>query len=245
MRGSWEHERMVRAFTSDNARANWSSLAAAVVASAALAVFVLVYEGAMSFDTSTFLLVFYLFAWPAFTAIYLTWTHVFYARRGPRRLQATAAREVRSQRRWWMRIIGYGGASDWTLVGAIVAVGLTVVVAQTPTFREDAVFIGLGLLCVASSWALMVYSFALEYLRLVESVADGDKHIDITLDDDAAFTDYLTLAVLLSTMAATVSATILTRRAWTLVRLNVLFAFAFNSVIVAMMVSLLFGGLLA
>ena len=46
-------------------------------------------------------------------------------------------------------------------------------------------------------------------------------------------------------MAATVSATIRSRKAWTLVRVNVLFAFAFNSVIVAMMVSLLFGGLLA
>lgn len=56
---------------------------------------------------------------------------------------------------------------------------------------------------------------------------------------------YLTLAVLLPTMAATVSAKIRSRKAWTLVRVNVIFAFAFNSVIVAMMVSLLFGGLLA
>ncbi len=46
-------------------------------------------------------------------------------------------------------------------------------------------------------------------------------------------------------MAAAVSATFTSRRAWTLVRVNVLFAFAFDSVIMAMMVSLLLGGLLA
>jgi hypothetical protein len=41
-----------------------------------------------------------------------------------------------------------------------------------------------------------------------------------------------------------VSATMRSRRAWALVRVNVLFAFTFNTVIVAMMVSLPFGGLL-
>lgn len=69
-------------------------------------------------------------------------------------------------------------------------------------------------------------------------VADGRE-----LPGAPRFADYLTLAVLLSTMAATVSARVRSRKAWTLVRINVVFAFAFNSVIVAMMVSLLFGGL--
>lgn len=45
-------------------------------------------------------------------------------------------------------------------------------------------------------------------------------------------------------MAATVSATIRSRRAWTLVRVNVPFAFTVKTVIVATMVSLLTGGIL-
>lgn len=144
-----------------------------------------------------------------------------------------------------MRILGYGGASNWALFGALIAVVLTVVVAQNPAFRGDWVFILLGLLTVASSWALMVYSFALEYLRLAAVREEhGASAIEVKVDGDPLFTDYLTLVILLSTMSATVSAEIRSRRAWTLVRINILFAFTFNSLIVAMMVSLLFGGLL-
>jgi len=55
--------------------------------------------------------------------------------------------------------------------------------------------------------------------------------------------DDVTFAVLISTMAATTSADITSRIAWRAVRTNVVIAFVFNSVIIAMMVSLLFGGL--
>ena len=122
---------------------------------------------------------------------------------------------------------------------------LTLIVAQSPVYREDWLYIVLGLATVASSWALMVYSFALEYLRLELAAGDDEPHVVLGVQGSPQFTDFLTFAVLLSTMAATVSADVRSRKAWTLVRVNVLFAFAFNSVIVAMMVSLLFGGLIS
>jgi hypothetical protein len=65
--------------------------------------------------------------------------------------------------------LGYGGATNWTLTGALFSVLATIAVAQTPAFREDWLFVALGLLTVAGSWALMVYLFALEYLRLAIS----------------------------------------------------------------------------
>jgi len=188
---------------------------------------------------------FYLAAWPAFVLMYLVWTHVVYTDRDAQSLSRMAYQEARSLQRPWVRIFGYGGASNWTLIGALVAVALTIVVAQNPVFRGDWIFVALGLLSVASSWALMVYSFALEYLRLASVHVDGEAPIEMLVDGDPTFADYLTLAVLLSTMAATVSANIRSHRAWTLVRVNVLFAFTFNTVIVAMTVSLLFGGLVA
>jgi uncharacterized membrane protein len=232
-------------YVSDLARANWSSAISAVVGIGALLLFVVLRGDALLEDTPTLLIAFYLVAWPAFVATYVLWTHIVYASQGPRRLDAAARREVRDLRRWWVRFFGYGGATNWALIGALIAVVLTIVVAQSPVFRDDWVFIALGLLTVASSWALMVYSFTLEYLRLSVEPDDGEPHIDLKVEGEPRFTDYLTLAVLVSTMAATVSAEIRSRRAWTLVRVNVLFAFAFNSVIVAMMVSLLFGGLLS
>lgn len=231
-------------YVSDLARANWSSLLSGVVGIGAAALFVSSRDARAEPDTATVLIAFYLAAWPAFVAIYLLWTHVVYANRGPRALTTAARGEARSLRRWWVRLFGYGGASNWALIGALVAVALTVVVAQNPAFQGDWTFILLGLLTVASSWALMVYSFALEYLRLASVSDEGETPIEMEVDGDPLFTDYLTLAILLSTMAATVSAKIRSRRAWTLVRVNVLFAFTFNTVIVAMMVSLLFGGII-
>jgi uncharacterized membrane protein len=97
---------------------------------------------------------------------------------------------------------------------------------------------------VASSWALMVFSFAQSYMRL-DAGAHTAAHIRFPFPGAARFGDYVTLAVLLSTMAATVSADITSRRAWRSVRTNVVIAFVFNSVIIAMMVSFFFGGLLA
>lgn len=229
---------------SDVARANWSALIGIVLGSAVSVGYVVMEQGWPPQTPRTLSVVFYLAAWPLYVGVYLLWTHLAYARQGPRRLDAVARREARNLRRWWLRIVGFGGASDWTLFGAVAAVVLTVIVAQTPEFNGNWLFVALGLLSVASSWALMVYSFALEYLRLAAARTSGPRQIELAVEDEPRFGDYLTLAILVSTMAATVSATIRTRRAWTLVRLNVIFAFTFNSVIVAMMVSLLFGGLL-
>lgn len=236
---------MATRYRGDLARANWSSLICCVVGLTAVVVFALVSDDPATMDTVTTLMVFYLAAWPTFVAIYVLWTHLAYTRKGPRQLQSTARRERLALRRWWVKILGFGGASDWALIGALVAVALTVVVAQSPVFRDDWIFIMLGLLTVASSWTLMVYSFALEYLRLATDLDGQGPHLELGIEGDPRFGDYLTLAILLSTMAATVSATIRSRRAWTLVRINVLFAFTFNTVIVAMTVSLLFGGLLS
>lgn len=226
---------------SDLSRVNWSSLISSVVGAGAAALFFAIRDHPAARELSSVLIAFYLVAWPVFVTVYLTWTHRAYARRGSRALTSTAQREAQALRRPW--VLGNGGASNWALIGALVAVAVTVVVAQNAAFRGEWVFVLLVLLTVASSWALMVYSFALEYLRLAPD-RGGERGIVFEIKGPPRFSDYLTLAVLLSTMAATVSASIRSRRAWTLVRINVLFAFTFNTVIVAMMVSLLFGGVL-
>jgi len=88
----------------------------------------------------------------------------------------------------------------------------------------------------------MVYAFAQAYLYLATEPTDV-AHLQFAHAEEPRFGDYVTLAVLVSTMAATVSAQLTSRAAWRLVRVNVVIAFAFNSVIIAMVVSLLFAGL--
>lgn len=235
---------MARLYTSDTARANWSSLLSAI-AGIGGTLGIAAASGNLA-DAEPFVLAIngYLVTWPAFTAIYLVWTHVAYSSRGPRALGTRARREDAVHRRWWSALIGYGGAASWTLMAAVAAVFVTVLISQDPQFRGELLYVALGLLSVASSWALMVYAFALQYLRLEAGRQESaDHHIEMKVEGDAQFEDYLTLAILLSTMAATVSANIRTREAWSLVRTNVIFAFTFNSVIVAMVVSFLLGSL--
>lgn len=175
---------MAARYVSDLARANRSSLISGAVGLAAAGIFVVTRDDTTELDTPTVLIASYLAAWPAFVAIYLVWARVVYSRRGPRALTTVARQQSRSLRNVWMRIFGDGGASNWALVGALIAVVLTVVVAQNPAFRGDWVFILLGLLTVASSWALMVFFFALEYLRLAAVREEHGVSIEVKVDGD-------------------------------------------------------------
>lgn len=222
-----------------------AALAAAVGVGAALpAAIRLGPEGLTGGELGRVLIPSYLVAWPAFVLLYLGWTHVAYSRCSPRGLEIKARREAATRKTRWSRWIGMSGGSNSTLAAALIAIAIVVAIAQDPTYRSEFGYVLGGLLSVGFSWALMAYSFALEYLQLnVDRRDDGEPHIAHRLDGPMRFGDYLTLTVLLSVMGATTSAEPNSRPAWRLVRTHVVFAFVFNSVIVAMMVSLLFGGI--
>ncbi|WP_291048721.1 DUF1345 domain-containing protein [Herbiconiux sp.] len=187
----------------------------------------------------------YVVAWPVYTALYVGWSIRVYNRldRDPASLRSMAVADEDGEKRTLARNIAGAGSTSVTISAAAVAVIVTVTIAQQPDFRGDPVYIGLALLTVASSWVLMVFSFAQRYLRL-GSITEG-AHFRFHFSERPRFTDYLTLAVLLSVMAATTSAEITSRAGWLSVRTNVIIAFVFNSVIIAMMVALIFGALLA
>ncbi|WP_241211330.1 hypothetical protein [Brevibacterium aurantiacum] len=58
------------------------------------------------------------------------------------------------------------------------------------------------------------------------------------MPEERAFGDYLTFAVLSSTMTAALPGRAITREGWKMVRSNVIVAFVFNSVVVATLVSM-------
>lgn len=194
-------------------------------------------------DPGQWLVPVYAVTWPLYTALYTGWGYRVYSRLDQASLKRLTAAEDQDRRRPLSRFLGVTGTVNTTAAAAVVAVGVTIAIAQQPEFRGDPLYVTLVLLTVASSWVLMVYSFAQDYLRLGVGADDG-AHLRFQLPDRARFDDYVTFAVLISTMAATTSADVVSRTAWRVVRTNVVIAFAFNSVIIAMMVSLLFGGLL-
>jgi len=189
------------------------------------------------------LITIYVLAWPLYTAVYVGWSSLVYSQLDPAALRQVSVVNDRAERRLLPRFFGGSGATATTISAAMLAVVVTVLIAQRPEFRAEAVYVVGALLTVASSWVLLVFSFAQSYLRLGSS-ADQPAHLTFSFPETARFGDYITLAVLVSTMAATVPAEVTSRRAWRLVRANVIIAFVFNSVIIAMMVSLVFGGLL-
>jgi uncharacterized membrane protein len=182
-------------------------------------------------------------AWPLNVVLYVTWSYRVYSRLGSASLKQATVDDDRDDEQPLVRALALTGTTNTTITAAIIAVLVTIFVAQQPVFRADALYVALTLLTVASSWVLMVFSFAQSYLRLGAGGAAGTP-FRFHFPETPRFSDYFTLALTLSTSAALVSAEVTSRAAWRVVRTNIVIAFVFNSVIIAMMVSLLFGGLL-
>ena len=210
---------------------------------AILALFYYVFEVDIVASTELPALTYSVF-WPQYTAIYVGWSARVYSRLDPASLRWATVEDGRVEKHLVPRLLGLTGATNTTISAAILAVIVTISIAQQPEFRSEGVYVGLALLTVASSWVLLVFSFAQSYMRLGSGDEPG-AHFRFQFPETPRFGDYVTLAVLLSTMAATVSADVTSRQAWRTIRANVAIAFVFNSVIIAMMVSLLFGGLLS
>ncbi|HIW99255.1 MAG TPA: DUF1345 domain-containing protein [Candidatus Nesterenkonia stercoripullorum] len=236
---------MSSVIVSDSTRSN-VSIAVSVVVTAVAMLIISALSDWLPEGRIGVVLAIYVISWPVFTVTYLVWTHLAYAASGPERLRATAVHEHRRRRGSLMRRLNSDGAADWSVIAAIIAVAIAVMIAVNPAVRDSVAFIVLGLLCVACSWSVMIYSFALDYMRLNltdEQSETPNAHVRFPFSDEPRFGDYVTFAVLMSTMAAVSSGRVSSRPAWRLVRTNVVLAFVFNTVIVAMTVSLLFGGL--
>ncbi|HIW90950.1 MAG TPA: DUF1345 domain-containing protein [Candidatus Corynebacterium avicola] len=198
-------------------------------------------------DRAVPLICFVLVFWPVFVAIYLLWTHRAYSSLDPDALRTAAESDREHNRGWlgWWSGLRWGAAS-LTTTAAIFAVVVTIAIALTPGMREDTAVIILTMLMVAASWAMMVYGFALDYMRMTATQdPEETPHLKFTTTDEPAFSDFLTLAVMVSTMGSGLPAEVRSGPMWRRIRTNAVMAFFFNSVIVAMMVSLVFGGITA
>lgn len=193
-------------------------------------------------DARQTIVVAYVVMWPVYAVVYVWWSIRAYTRLDEGELRRLSVTELRERRGWAQKVFGQSSANT-SLSAASVAVLVTVLIAVQPVFRGEVVYLALGLLTVAASWVLMVFSFAQAYLHL-EFGREGVSHLGFRVPETPDFNDFLTLSALISTMAVTTPAEPKTRPGWRLLRLNVLIAFVFNSVIIAMIVSLLFGGLL-
>ncbi|MGC5616718.1 DUF1345 domain-containing protein [Georgenia sp. Z1491] len=176
--------------------------------------------------------------WVIFAIVHIVLTHRAFSRMTPIDLRRVAAVQVRSRGRWWRAMVGDVSAESWTVQGALVAAVGVLAIAQTDQFRSSTWMLLLGLASVAGSWALMIYAYATRYMRLDV----GRRVLEFDLLSEPRYRDYLTLSVLTSTMQGA-GVRCRTSESWSVMRTHSMLAFAFNTVIVAMTVSLLVGGL--
>ncbi|WP_291795212.1 DUF1345 domain-containing protein [Brevibacterium sp.] len=180
----------------------------------------------------------FLVFWVLFSGLYCALTHRVHARLRPEELRRLGAEQHAAPVRWWHSLLGSNSAENFTLAASVVSAALVLAIAQSGRLREEPTLVLLGFGAAAGSWAVMAYSFALRYQRLHAAGA----RMDFPVPGETRFGDYLTHSVFVSTLMGA-HASPRTRTVWTAMRAHTVFAFAFNTVIVAMTVSLLLAGL--
>jgi len=186
------------------------------------------------FDRTAFLFFSMFSGWVLLCGVYLVLTLVAFNRAGSASLRSWLRATTpmgRWQRIWWGA--NGGGGTYWALTGSGLAIIAIIIVAVTPDVRTEPITIGSGVAVVVSSLAIIVVSFAVRYAR-EDAVAGGLEFPGTTAP---RFSDYVYLAVQVSTTFGGSDVSITKPGMRRLVSVHSLVSFGFNTVIVALMVS--------
>lgn len=169
---------------------------------------------------------------------YLIWTHLLFSRAPHERAARIAAAQYRKRRNPLTRWLVTGQSNDAGSM-SLSAAALTLIIAITAILigvREGGLLLPLLVLATASSsWATMLYSFALRYFRL----HSAGERFEFDIDEDPRFADFLSMSTMVSSIGAMSAGTPRTRAGLRAVRTHTWIAFLFNALVVAMTVSLI------
>lgn len=173
-------------------------------------------------------------AMAVFSLIYVVWTHVLFTKTHASDLARIAVSQFRRGPSRLSRIAGFGSAGNWAISAASAAL-VVAVAASIVGVRGGGWWLPIVVLLTAgASWATMVYAFALRYYRLD---AAGERFA-FEIAEDPAFIDFVSMAVMVSSVGALSAGSPRSRAGLTAVRTHTFVAFGFNALVVAMTVSL-------
>jgi uncharacterized membrane protein len=150
-----------------------------------------------------------------------------------RHLAATAPPTSRWRRLTWS-VFG-GGAVSWALTGSVIATIAVVYLALNPDVASSPFVTWTAVAAIAASWAVTTTAYAVRIAR--ENTARGGAQFPG--GEAPAFTEYLYLAVQIGTTFSSSDVDVTTSRMRRVVTGNSIISFAFNTVIVALLVSVL------
>ena len=137
---------------------------------------------------------------------------------------------------WLWNIVNGGGSTGWAVSGSLIAVVAVLALSFLPEFRASSLVVGSGIAVVVSSLALTITSYAVRYAREWAGDTGG---IVFPGPDAPRFVDFLYLAIQVSTTFSSSDVTIERSDARRVISVHSLIAFAFNTIIVALLVSVL------
>lgn len=146
---------------------------------------------------------------------------------------AATTPETRAKRIMWS--INGGGAVSWALTGSFIAVAAVLLLTRHAEFRTDPFIVWPAVGVVLGSFTMMITAYAVRYAR--ENATGGGAEFPST--PHPRFTEYVYLAVQVATTFGGSDVTFTGSRMRRVVSVHSLFAFAFNTVIVALLVSVL------
>ncbi|MBK0420176.1 DUF1345 domain-containing protein [Leucobacter sp. CSA1] len=176
-------------------------------------------------------------SWTVFSLVYILWTHRLFSRTPPAEAERIAAVQHRRGPSRLSRSLGFGDTASWTMSAATVSLLAAIMATVLGRDVGGLWFPLLVIVTAAASWATMVYAFALRYFRLH---AAGER-IDFEIEESPEFIDFVSMSVMISSVGAMSAGTPRTREGLSTVRTQTYLGFAFNALVVAMVVSLVSG----
>lgn len=135
-------------------------------------------------------------------------------------------------------LYGESGTSHATMFSLVALIGVGIVAFGSSTDNDprfETTVYATALLTVVASWISNVASFALQYAR--EDAETEQRGFRFPDQADPEWSDYVYTAVLVSTSLSTADVAVVTKNRRKLVVINTVIAFAFNTVIIAMLIA--------
>lgn len=173
--------------------------------------------------------------------VYLVWTHLAFSRLDPQRAAQIASRQARSEPSPVSRWLGGASTESWAISAAGAALMGAIAAAVFGAGEGGAILTAAALVTAAAAWMTVAYAFGLRYFRLHH----GGDHFEFGIREAPQYSDFITMAVMISAAGAFAASAPATRTGLATVRTHTVVAFVFNALVVAMTVSLFSGLILA